>query len=83
MEEYKVLFKAGDYEFDSRLHICYNNGSKFSLAYFENTSEGYDLRFIGDRPFNYCYSVKTSFMEFAMACFKYTEALKAFEEIQK
>lgn len=84
-EEYKVLFKAGFYEFDNRLHICYKDksGNKFSLAYFEKTKEGYDLCFVGCRPFEYSYFDGTSFMEFAKACHKYTEALDAFEEMMK
>ena len=46
---YDVLFKIGCYEFDNRLHICYKeeSGNKFSLAYFEKTEEGHDLRFVG------------------------------------
>ena len=67
----------------NRLHICYTkeSGNKFSLAYFEKTTEGYDLQFVGGRPFEYCYCDETSFMGFANACFKYTEVLDAFEEM--
>lgn len=81
--KYAVLFKVGRYEFDNRLHICYKDesGNKFSLAYFEKTKEGYDLRFVGGRPFKYCYCDETSFMGFANACFKYTEVLDAFGEM--
>lgn len=84
-DEYAVLFKVGCYEFDNRLHICYKeeSGNKFSLAYLEKTTEGYDLRFVGGRPFKYSYCDETSFMDFANACFKYTEALGAFEEMVK
>lgn len=84
-EEYKVLFKAGLYEFDNRLHICYkeDSGNKFSLAYFEKTKEGYDLKFVGGRPFEYSYDGHTQFIDFAKACFKYTEVLEAFENITK
>ena len=82
-KEYAVLFKVGCYEFDNRLHICYKeeSGNKFSLAYFEKTSEGYDLRSVGGRPFEYDCDGSVYFMDFAKACFKYTEALDAFEEI--
>jgi hypothetical protein len=83
--KYAVLFKEGSYEFDNRLHICYTeeSGNKFSLAYFEKTGEGYDLRFVGGRPFKYAYDGGGDFMNFAKACFKYTEALDAFEEMVK
>lgn len=81
--KYAVLFKAGRYEFDNRLHICYTaeSGNKFSLAYFEKTNEGHDLRFVGGRPFEYPHCYETSFMGFANACFKYTKVLDAFEEM--
>lgn len=84
-EEYKVLFVAGAYQLDNRLHICYTagKGNKFTLAYFEKTKEGYDLKFVGGRPFEYSCDGYTYFMDFAKACFKYTEALEAFEEILK
>ena len=83
--KYAVLFKVGRYEFDNRLHICYTkeSGNKFSLAYFEKTKEGYDLRFVGGRPFEYAYNGCVDFMNFTKVCFKYTEVLDAFEEMVK
>ena len=83
--EYAVLFKVGRYEFDNRLHICRKeeSGDKFSLAYFEKTKEGHDLRFVGGRPFEYAHDGGVDFMNFAKVCFKYTEILDAFEEMVK
>lgn len=37
------------------LHVCLwdNEGKyKWTIAYFDKGSEGYDLRFVGDRPFD-------------------------------
>lgn len=61
-------------------HIVYSDDSsgrinRFTLAIFRAGSEGYDLEFIGDRPFRYSYAPECTFMEFAEACQKYLDGV--------
>lgn len=63
------LFRIGRIALDDRLHICVHEESyRYSIAYFDKQSEGYDLKFVGSRPFDYESDMEwgeISFMEFA------------------
>lgn len=68
-------------------HIVYwqNDGGKqfhFTLAIFEKTSEGYELRFVGSRPFDYHWDEACTFMEFARVCQKYLDGVFVLEKFQ-
>jgi hypothetical protein len=69
-------------------HIVYweetspNDHHCFSLARFVRHNEGYELQFVGDRPFAYSWSQDCSFMEFAAACQKYLDGVFSLEALK-
>ncbi len=72
----KPVAEVGPFHLSHNYHIVYTDGNnKFSLAIFREGSEGYDLEFVGDRPFRYSYAPECTFMEFAEACQKYLDGV--------
>jgi len=88
-EQYKDHYVAevGPYSLSTNGHIVYwtedSKGKEycFSIAIFERHNDGYELRFVGSRPFEYGGSDKISFMDFAEACQKYMNGKFALEEL--
>lgn len=88
-EQYKehYIAEVGPYSLSTSGHIVYwmedRAGKEYciSIAIFERGEEGYNLRFVGSRPFEYSWSDEISFMDFAEACQKYMNGKFALEEL--